>query len=293
MTRRQFACAAAAAATAGASAAPRPSLCLFSKHLPKLDCNELGRVVKQMGFDGVDLTVRPGGHVLPERAAADLPKAVAAIRSHGLAVPMITTALLAASDPAAETVLATAEAAGIRYYKPGYWLYKGPDVEKTVANVKKEFAGLTALARRHGLQGGIHNHSGDHFGCAMWDIREALRELDPNWAGYYFDPGHATAEGGVNNWLISTHLALPRLKMVALKDFYFEKRAGKWSVQWCPLGEGMVNWDKFLELLAGSRFGGPVSLHVEYKPPDLQAAILRDLEFIRARLARAYAAPVG
>ena len=31
---------------------PRPALCLFSKHLPKLDYEQLGKQVKELGFDG-------------------------------------------------------------------------------------------------------------------------------------------------------------------------------------------------------------------------------------------------
>src|SRR6266513_617615 len=79
--------------------ARQPVLCFFSKHLPDLNWKDLGRAVKDAGFDGVDLTVRPGGHVLPERAADDLPRALDAIRRHGLIVPMTTTEILSASDP--------------------------------------------------------------------------------------------------------------------------------------------------------------------------------------------------
>jgi hypothetical protein len=60
--------------------------CLFSKHLPELGWADLGRAVKDAGFDGVDLTVRPGGHVLPERAADDLPRLVEAL---GLPVAIV------------------------------------------------------------------------------------------------------------------------------------------------------------------------------------------------------------
>ena len=55
----------------------RPELCIFSKHLAKLNYRELGATAKQMGFDGVELTVRTGGHVLPANAARDLPNACA------------------------------------------------------------------------------------------------------------------------------------------------------------------------------------------------------------------------
>jgi hypothetical protein len=76
-----MALAAAALPFAARAASGRPPLCLFSKHLPKLNYAELASTVKQIGFEGVDLTVRPGGHVLPERAAEDLPRAVEAIRA--------------------------------------------------------------------------------------------------------------------------------------------------------------------------------------------------------------------
>src|SRR5438034_10868755 len=94
MNRREF-IAAAAATTAGgllgAGGSFAGKLVLFSKHLPDMDWRRLAQTVKRSGFDGVDLTVRKGGHVAPERAAEDLPKAAAAIREEGLDLPMITT----------------------------------------------------------------------------------------------------------------------------------------------------------------------------------------------------------
>ncbi len=67
-----------------AAAQTSTQLCLFSKHLPELAWGDLGRAVKDCGFDGVDLTVRGGGHVLPERAVDDLPRALDAIRAQGV-----------------------------------------------------------------------------------------------------------------------------------------------------------------------------------------------------------------
>ena len=61
----------AASAWAARAAGFAPQLLVFSKHFPDLNYDELGETAKQLGFDGVDLTVRPKGHVLPERAAED------------------------------------------------------------------------------------------------------------------------------------------------------------------------------------------------------------------------------
>jgi sugar phosphate isomerase/epimerase len=288
LKRREF-LAAALGASASLRASPsRPALCLFSKHLPKLNYEDLGKQVREFGFNGVDLTVRPGGHVLPENAASDLPRAVERIRAHGLEVPMITTGLTSGSDPAARPILSTAARLKVPFFKLGYWNYAGKDVEKTLAAVKRETEALVRLGREFGIAAGFHNHSGDYVGAPVWDIREIISGMDARWIGYYFDPCHAVTEGGLDGWLIALRMALPRLKMVALKDFYWEKRAGRWEMRMCPLGAGMVDWPKFFSVLAGARFSGPISLHVEYEPADEHAAIANDLAFMKKHVTAAY-----
>src|SRR4051812_4438291 len=64
---------------------------VFSKHLQFLDGEGLARAAAEMGFDGIDLTVRAGGHVEPARVAQDLPPLVSLIRKHNLDVPMVTS----------------------------------------------------------------------------------------------------------------------------------------------------------------------------------------------------------
>jgi sugar phosphate isomerase/epimerase len=245
----------------------RALFCFFSKHLPDLNWNDLGRAVRDAGFEAVDLTVRPNGHVLPERAAAELPRAIDAIRASGIAVPMITTDLTSATVPVARPLLESAARSGVRYFKTGYWRYSSsPDVRSQVAAAGEALAGLAALASDCGIEMGFHNHAA-YIGAALWDIAPAIERLDPRWAGYYFDPRHAVAEGGGGAWKAATHLVLPRLKMVALKDFYWRKTDKGWQIEDCPLGEGMVDWAWMGSTLAGARFAGPVSLHFEYDIP--------------------------
>jgi sugar phosphate isomerase/epimerase len=278
----------------GAPAAPaaRPAFCLFSKHLPELGWSDLGRAVRDAGFDGVDLTVRSNGHVLPAKAADDLPRAIEAVRAHGLTVPMITTELTSASDPDARVLLQTAARAGVRYFKTGYWQYSSSDVRAGAAAAGTALAGLAALARDCGIELGFHNHAGN-VGAALWDIAPAIDRLDPQWAGYYYDPRHAVAEGGGGAWKSATHLVAPRLKMVAVKDFYWKKTAQGWRIEDCPIGEGQVDWTWFGSALRDARFTGPISVHLEYEIPGstpaertrrtLEAAV-RDLAFARQKL---------
>jgi sugar phosphate isomerase/epimerase len=289
LTRRRFVAVGALAAADVKAQPARPALCLFTKHLAKLHYTEIGAVVKQMGFDGVDLTVRPGGHVLPEKVPVDMTRAIESIRGEGVEVSMISTGLVSATDPAAVNIIGIAGRVKIPYFKPGYWRYKpGQPIEHRLAEVKRDAVGLVGLAQHFGIQCGWHNHSGDYVGHSVWDTREIIRDMDPRWIGYYYDVRHATAEGGDAGWRMSLEMALPRLKMVALKDFYWEKSGGRWRAQNCPLGHGMVDWQRFFRMLAAARFAGPISLHVEYNPPDELSAIAQDVAFAKKQLAAAY-----
>ena len=253
--------------TPARAASARPLFCLFSKHLPELAWGDLGRAVKDIGFDGVDLTVRTGGHVLPERAADDLPRAIEAITSQGVKVPMITTELTSASAPVAKPLLRAASRSGVRYFKTGYWRYSSStDVRAQVAAAGEALAGLAALARECDIEMGFHNHAA-YIGAALWDIAPAIDRLDPKWAGFYFDPRHAVAEGGAGAWKAATHLVAPRLKMIALKDCFWRKTDKGWIVEDCPLGEGQVDWAWFAKTLGATGFAGPISLHLEYDIP--------------------------
>lgn len=277
MNRREFNTAAlllgaSAAIPTQARAAQRGGLAdapivFFSKHLAELSWADLGRAVKTMGYAGVDLTVRPGGHVLPERVAEDLPKAVEAIRAAGSDVQMLTTGLLRADEPAAGATVRTARDVRVPLLKAGYYRYAFKDVRAELQQAVQAFAGLARLAAEAGVTFGYHNHSGSYVGAAMWDTLQLVEPLPESAAGYYFDIRHAVVEGGDAGWRLGTHLVSHRLRMLAAKDFYWDRRAdGRWQIVDCPLGEGMVPWPAFFTEIARTGFDGPVTVHVEYDP---------------------------
>jgi L-ribulose-5-phosphate 3-epimerase len=208
---------------------------------------------------------------------------------------MITTAVTSATDPVAAPIFAAAAKAGVRFLKLGYWRYTLADVRGELAAAGRDLAGLAALAREHDVELGFHNHA-NNLGAALWDVAPHIDPLDARALGYYFDPRHAVVEGGGIGWKSAFALAAPRLKMVAVKDCYWDRSGGRWTVRDCPLGEGMVDWGWFAGALTRARFTGPISLHLEYDPGGATAAerqartieaARRDLAFLQSVLNRA------
>src|SRR5271157_1615667 len=300
LTRRQLLAAAAAGAgrvaaqahykAGGAKPRTKPPVCLYSKQLAKVEYDDLGKVLRDLGFDGCDLSVEPGGHVLPEKAQADLVRAVLAVTDVGLYVPTITTSITSSGDPNIRMVLALAGFMGVPLFRPGVWKYNPTtEIEAQLAQVQGDIAGLAAAGRNSRMAMGVRNVAGDNVGGAVWDTNFIIRGLDPQWVGYDFDPGSAAAAGGVDGWWVALRLALPRLKMATLNDFTWTKDpGGAWKATPCPLGEGMVDWSRFFATLARAKFTGPLSIEVGYQPAKEVEAIGRDLEFVRKQVAAAY-----
>src|SRR5690348_2770746 len=79
---------AGAAQTPEAGARKKLKVDAYSRHLQWLrTAEEVADAAIEMGFDGVDVTVRPyPGHVDPEKVAQDLPPFVNTLRRRGLQV---------------------------------------------------------------------------------------------------------------------------------------------------------------------------------------------------------------
>jgi len=247
-------------------------LCVFSKHFQSLDAEMLGRTMKSLGVDGVDLTVRPGGHVEPQNVKAELSEFQKALAAHGVNVTMLTTVITGVSEPYAEDIIETAGRLGIRYVKLGYWGYPGfGSYRKRTAEVKAALAGLEPALKRRGVKAGVHTHSGMYMGLNAEFALRLVEDRDPACLGVYYDAGHCTTEGGAAGWMMGLDLVSDRLFMVAVKDMAFFRvdsplspRKG-WRQLMVPLDAGLTDWAEFVRCLNAISFQGPVSFHSEYQ----------------------------
>ncbi len=273
-------------------ARPKLKIAIFSKHLQFLQGEDLARAAADIGFDGIDLAVRKGGHIEPERVRQELPDLAATIRRHGLDVPMLTTDIVDTETPHAETILKTMADIGIRNYRWGGFKYTADQTYAAqLERLKPRIAKLAALNSRYQACAMYHTHSGVGLvGASIWDLYVLLKDFNPNAVGVNYDIGHATVEGGLGGWINSFRICGAHVRGIAVKDFLWGQNAkGNWAEQWKPLGEGMVRFPQFFAMVAASDFSGPLQMHFEYPlaREETFGAMKRDLAKLRAYLAQA------
>ena len=90
-----------------------------------------------------------------------------------------------------------------------------------------------------------------------------LEKADKEFTGVQYDIRHAVVEGGLS-WRNGLRLIQPHVKILAIKDFLWQKKNGAYVVQDVPLGEGMVDFKSYFTLLKEYSLNVPISLHYEY-----------------------------
>ena len=242
----------------------------FTKFWADLSIGQLGERAATLGYDGLDLTVRPGHAITPDNVAAKLPGAVRTWNDTGIDCAMIsaTTDLVDPESEQATRLFEASSEAGVARVKIGYFKYTpGDDFETVFDRARLSLEGFEALSRRTGVQTMCHTHSGLCLGSNCAGLRHLLDAFDPAQIGAYPDLGHMAINGE------DVQMGLPmireRLAAVGGKDarhFRDERpqRRADYADGFVFIGQGAAEWREAMTLLHAWDFTGPVTVHTEY-----------------------------
>ena len=245
---------------------------LFTDNLADLNLSAACRAAKAAGFDGLDLTLRPGGHVPPENAEVGLAAAKREADAAGVSIPMVSTAITDVDSPHAEAVFAAAAHYGARFLKLGYWEYRPfGTLAAQIDDARARLGRLIGLGRKYQVLPCVHCHSGRFVASGGPLLYLVLKDFAPGEVGAYVDPMHMTIEGGRSVWELGLDLLAPWVSLVGVKNFRWlpagrdahGQRRYRW--EYCPLADGMAPLPEFMAYLRGMKYDGVVSLHSEYK----------------------------
>ncbi len=244
----------------------------------KMPLPELGEFVSRLGFSAIELPVRPGFQVEPERVGADLPLAARQLADCGVRIASIA----GATDEA--TIAACAEA-GVPIIRVMVHIGDRPYLE-AVAEEQRRYDALLPLLERHGVTIGVQNHC-DRFVCNAMGLRHLLEKYDPAHIAAVWDAAHNALNG--EDPEMALDIIWSHLCMVNLKNAFWRRVNGpeaedvQWRPYWTTGRQGLASWPRVAAELKRRGYRGVLCLTAEYDDEaSVNRLIAEDIAYARS-----------
>ncbi len=259
-------------------------LALFVKPWKALALPELAAHVRSLGFDLIELPVRPEFPVQPESIETDLPAAVKTLADQGLRVLNVT----AANSLDDERLYSACAEAGVGMNRVMFW-QRDLDYWAAEADARRQLDAALPLCERYGLQIGIQNHSGRFVPVNEMGMYHLVKDYDPRYVAAVWDPAHNALEGMDSDAALD--ILAPHLCVVNLKNSFWrrvsgpEAAAAEWKIYWTSGAQGRASWRRVLSKLKAIDYRGPICFSAEYSDEErVDELIVKDLAFARRLL---------
>lgn len=254
---------------------------VFTKPWKGISLSQLGEWVHSLGFDGIELPVRPGYQVEPENVAA-LPKAAATLAESGVAIYSV-------AGPADEATIAACAEAGVPTIRVMANVGKDESYLEAEVRWQREYDALVPLLEQYGVQLGVQNHNGRFIANAL-GLRRLVEKYDPRHVAIVWDAAHEALDG--NQPDLALDIVWSHLCMVNLKNAFWQRTSGpearhaRWQVYWTGGRFGRADWSRVASELKARQYKGVVCLTAEYSDEEaVNHLIAEDIAFARALFA--------
>ena len=259
---------------------------LFTKPWPDKSLPELAKFVKDLGFDGVELPVRPDYQVTSETVTKGLPEAARILGDHGVKIGSVAGSLSGKTD---ETLIAARGEAGVPILRMLERIDMSKGYHRWVDEIHREYDRLMPALEKHNVALGVQNHYGYFVASAIGSCH-FVQKYDPKRVGIVLDTAHCGLDGEPDDMAID--IAFPRLLMVNLKNGYWRRTTGteaedvQWEVYWTNARQGLTSWPVVARELKKRGYQGDYCLHAEYTAEeDVDRLIAEDIVYARSLFA--------
>jgi sugar phosphate isomerase/epimerase len=258
---------------------------VFVKPWKRFSLAELGSHIRKLGFDLIELPVRPGFPCQPEHIETQLPQAVKQLAEEGVRVLNVTVSL-PLDD---ERLYAACAEAGVPMNRV---IFDRKDMNYWEAEdaARRQLDAAIPFCEQYGIQIGVQNHYGSSLPVNEMGLYHLVKDYDPKHVGAIWDPAHNALEGMAPEpalEIVASHLCV-----VNLKNAYWklisppEAEVAEWSVYWTSGRHGRSSWKRVANKLAAMNYNGPVCFSAEYSAEhEVDRLIVEDLAYARALFA--------
>jgi len=247
----------------------------------KMPLPELGRFVKDLGFDGIEFPVRPGYQVEPENVSKGLPEAVKQLADCGVKITSV-------AGPTDEATIAACAGSNIPIIRICVGIGK-EGYMATEKRLQEQFDALVPLLDKYGVTLGIQNHCGQSV-CNAMGIRHLIEKYDPKHIAAVWDAAHNALDGEDPEMAID--IVWSHLCMVNLKSAFWRRTTGpeaedvEWAPYWTTGRQGLVSWPRVATELKRRNYEGVVCLTAEYSDEEsVDRLIVEDIAYAKSLFA--------
>jgi len=201
----------------------------------------------------------------------------------GLEISSLSTYLNPAHTEEITEVLQAAQAIGcprIRVMGPGY---KGEtDYNRLFGETQAHLTTVEKMAARFGVKVVLEMHHDTIIPSASAAYR-LVSAFDSRWIGVIYDSGNMVHEG-YERYTLGLTLLGKYLDHVHVKDAR-PVRQGEdpsWMVEWCPLGEGMVDFPGLIAALKSAGYHGYLSSEDFSNQHSTEEKLAHNISYIKA-----------
>jgi sugar phosphate isomerase/epimerase len=245
----------------------------------KQEIPALAAYVRELGFDGVELPVRPGYPVNPDNVTTELLRAARPFADAGLTIASI-------AGPTDEHTIAACGEAGIPIIRICLAIPPGRSYLDYIAEVQRDYAALIPALDDAHVTIGIQNHCGRFVANAM-GIHQLLQPFEPRHIAAVWDPAHCALQGEIPE--LAADILWTHLRMINLKNAYWLRTNGleaeyaQYKHYWTSGRQGLCSWPSVIAILRQRRYDGPICLTAEYSDTaSVDRLIREDLAFARS-----------
>jgi sugar phosphate isomerase/epimerase len=221
---------------------------------------ELGKKMKEIGVQGVELPVRPGYQVEPENIARDLPEAVRILADQGIKIGSV------AGSEDEVTINAMGECS-LKILRICVGIDMSIGYLATEERLRKEWDALIPTLDKAGVNIGVQNHCSNMVGSAI-GIMHLIEKYDPKHVSAVYDPAHCGLDGEPE--LMGLDICWSHLSLVNLKSAYRQRTNGydepeaAHTTIWSTCRHGLFSWRDLVTEMKKRGYDADICLPAEY-----------------------------
>ncbi|MCL2071069.1 MAG: sugar phosphate isomerase/epimerase [Oscillospiraceae bacterium] len=266
---------------------------VFTKPWKNQSLEELGELVRDMGFNAVEYPLRDGYQVQPSDGAKGIVNLCKTLAKFDVTVTSIASGIdVRVTDGKGEVIGVNEELfegcgqAGVPIVRICQSLNSAIGFHENYDALRKKYDAVVPYCEKYGVTLGVQMHCGWADITNSYDSYILLKDYDPKVIAAVWDAGHAGLAGESPRYGLDC--IWNNLCMVNFKSAHWQDKGKnadgetKWDAFWVTGRNGMGSWKQAADYLKSRNYSGTVCLPAEYSDEaNVEQYTREDLKYIK------------